>query len=113
MMKLPAQIIDGMGGAPSENYDKFRSYCFTAYTTLRKSANLILNLFALMTESTIPDIMFEKDKAVHKVKEKFCLEMTEEAAILHFQNLINDSVTATLPKFIDALHNLTQKYWRG
>lgn len=113
MMKLPIQIIDGMGGASSENYDKFRSLCFTAYTTLRKSANLILNLFALMSHSSIPDIMVERDNAaVFKVKEKFCLEMTEEEAIMHFQNLINDSVNAFLPMVIDRLHNLAQ-YWRA
>lgn len=113
MMKLPIQIIDGMGGASSENYDKFRSLCFTSYTTLRKSANLILNLFSLMSHSSIPDIMVERDNAaVFKVKEKFCLEMTEEEAIVHFQNLINDSVNAFLPMVIDRLHNLAQ-YWRA
>lgn len=112
MMKLPIQVIDGMGGAQSANYERFRSYCFTAFTSLRKNSNLILNLFALMTESSIPDIQFEKDKAVHKVKEKFCLEMTEAEAMLHFQNLINDSVNAFLPVVIDRLHSLAQ-YWRG
>ncbi|CAN6598522.1 phosphatidylinositol 3-kinase Vps34p [Trichomonascus vanleenenianus] len=112
MMKLPIQVIDGMGGAQSDNYDKFRSYCFTAFTSLRKNANLILNLFALMTESSIPDIMFEREKAVLKVKEKFCLEMTEAEAMVHFQNLINDSVNAFLPMVIDRLHNLAQ-YWRA
>jgi phosphatidylinositol 3-kinase len=112
MMKLPIQIIEGMGGASSENYENFLKYCFTAYTTLRKSANLILNLFALMTQSSIPDIMFERDKAVLKVKEKFCLEMSEEEAMAHFQNLINDSVNAFLPMVIDRLHNFAQ-YWRS
>lgn len=114
MMKLPIQIIDGMGGTGSENYDKFRSLCFTTYTTLRKSANLILNLFALMSHSSIPDIMVERDNAaaVFKVREKFYLEMTEEEAIVHFQNLINDSVNAFLPMVIDRLHNLAQ-YWRA
>lgn len=113
MMKLPIQIIDGMGGINSQNYSRFRSLCFTAYTTLRKSANLILNLFALMSHSTIPDIMVERDNAaVLKVKEKFCLDMTEEEAILHFQNLINDSVNAFLPVVIDRFHSLAQ-YWRA
>lgn len=112
-MKLPIQIIDGMGGINSQNYSKFRALCFTAYTTLRKSANLILNLFALMSHSTIPDIMVERDNAaVLKVKEKFCLDMTEEEAILHFQNLINDSVNAFLPVVIDRFHSLAQ-YWRA
>jgi phosphatidylinositol 3-kinase len=112
MMKLPIQIIDGMGGATSDNYEKFRNYCFTAYITLRKSANLIINLFALMTESSIPDIMIEREKAVQKVMEKFCLEMTDAEAMNHFNNLINGSVGSLIPVFIDRLHNFAQ-YWRA
>lgn len=112
MMKLPIQIVDGMGGANSENYTKFRSLCFTTFTTLRKSANLILNLFALMSHSTIPDIMSMSGTGTAKVEEKFCLEMSEEEAIVYFQNLINDSVNAFLPMVIDRLHNLAQ-YWRA
>lgn len=112
MIKLPIQLIDGMGDINSENYMRFRSYCFTAFTTLRKSANLILALFNLMTESTIPNILLEREQAVHKVEERFCLEMSEEEAILHFQNLINDSVNAFLPMVIDRLHSLAQ-YWRA
>ena len=114
MMKLPIQIIDGMGGVQHENYDRFRSLCFTTYTTLRKSADLILNLFTLMSHSTIPDIAMEGGLgAVWKVREKFGgVEMSEEEAIVHFQNLINESVNAFLPMVIDRLHNLAQ-YWRA
>jgi len=112
MIKLPIQLIDGMGGINSENYRQFRSYCFTAFTTLRKSANLILALFNLMTESTIPNIALERDQAVSKVEERFCLDLSDEEAILHFQNLINDSVNAFLPMVIDRLHSMAQ-YWRA
>ncbi|ODV74469.1 phosphatidylinositol 3-kinase VPS34 [Cyberlindnera jadinii NRRL Y-1542] len=112
LMKLPPQIIDAFGGADSPNYDKFRDYCFVAYTILRKNSNLILNLFELMRDSSIPDIKMEPDRAVYKVKEKFCLDMSEEEAIIHFQNLINDSVSALLPMVIDRLHSLAQ-YWRA
>lgn len=112
LMKLPIQIVEAMGGTQSVDYERFCNYCFTAYMTLRKNANLILNLFSLMTHSSIPDIAIEKDKAVLKVKEKFCLEMSEEEAIIHFRNLINDSVNAFLPMVIDRLHSLAQ-YWRN
>lgn len=112
LMKLPPQIIEAFGGANSLNYDKFRNYCFVAYSILRKNSNLILNLFELMRDSSIPDISIEPDRAVHKVKEKFCLDMSEEEAIIHFQNLINDSVNALLPIVIDRLHSMAQ-YWRA
>lgn len=112
LMKLPIQVIDGMGGMDHENYNIFKNYCFITYTTLRKNSNLILNLFQLMLDANIPDIKIDPKRAIEKVEEKFCLEMTEEEAILHFQNLINDSVNAFLPMVIDRLHSLAQ-YWRA
>lgn len=112
LMKLPIQVIDGMGGLNHENFDIFKSYCFITYTTLRKNSNLILNLFQLMLDANIPDIKIDPNRAIDKVQEKFCLEMSEEEAILHFQNLINDSVSAFLPVVIDRLHSLAQ-YWRA
>lgn len=112
LMKLPIQVIDGMGGLNHGNFSIFKSYCFITYTTLRKNSNLILSLFQLMSDANIPDIKIDPKRSVEKVQEKFCLEMTEEEAILHFQNLINDSVNAFLPVVIDRLHSLAQ-YWRA
>lgn len=112
LMKLPIQVIDGMGGLNHENFNIFKNYCFITYTTLRKNSNLILNLFQLMMDANIPDIQIDPKRAIEKVQEKFCLDMSEEEAILHFQSLINDSVNAFLPVVIDRLHSLAQ-YWRA
>ncbi|EDO17861.1 hypothetical protein Kpol_1043p51 [Vanderwaltozyma polyspora DSM 70294] len=112
LMKLPPQIIEAFGGTESSNYDKFRSYCFVAYSILRRNAGLILNLFELMKTSNIPDIRIDPEGSIQKVKERFNLDMSEEEATVHFQNLINDSVNALLPLVIDHLHNLAQ-YWRA
>lgn len=112
LMKLPIQMIDGMGGMTHENFNIFKNYCFITYTTLRRNSNLILNLFQLMLDALIPDIQIDPNRTVDKVQEKFALGMLEEEAILHFQNLIIDSVNAFLPMVIDALHLLAQ-YWRA
>ncbi|KAI5292533.1 Phosphatidylinositol (PI) 3-kinase [Ascosphaera acerosa] len=112
LMKLCTDMVEGMGGASSPNYMQFKQYCFTAYTTLRKSANLILNLFSLMVDANIPDIRLEPDKAVLKVQERFHLEMTEEEAIRHFDQLISDSVNAIFGVVIDRLHEFVQG-WRA
>ncbi|CZR63709.1 probable 1-phosphatidylinositol 3-kinase [Phialocephala subalpina] len=111
-MKLCKEMVDGMGGSSSEQYRQFKQYCFTAYTTLRKSSNLILNLFSLMQHANIPDIKLEPDKVVLKVKERFHLEMSEEEAIRHFDALIEDSSNAIFPVVIDRLHNVMQA-WRS
>lgn len=112
MMKLCKEMVEGMGGTTSPHYLQFKQYCFTAYTTLRKSANLILNLFSLMVDANIPDIRVEPDKAVLKVKERFNLEMTDEEAIRHFEQLIGDSVNAIFGVVIDYLHEFVQG-WRA
>jgi phosphatidylinositol 3-kinase len=109
-MKLCKEMVDGMGGSSSEQYRQFKQYCFTAYTALRKSSNLILNLFSLMVDANIPDIKLEPDKVVLKVKERFHLEMSEEDAIRHFERLIEDSSNAIFPVVIDRLHGFVQHF---
>lgn len=119
LMKLPIQIIEGMGGSDNINYKKFCQYCFITYITLRKNASLILNLVQLMINTSIPALCTsienseaEKMELLWKVEEKFMLDMNDEEAVLHFQNLIDSSVNAVLPVVIDRLHNLAQ-YWRS
>ena len=101
-----------MGGPSSPHYTQFKQYCFTAYTTLRKSSNLVLNLFGLMVDANIPDIKIEPDKVVLKVKDRFHLEMSEEEAIRHFDALIEDSSSAIFPVVIDRLHGFVQHFTR-
>lgn len=119
LMKLPIQIIEGMGGLNNDNYKSFCQLCFITYITLRKNASLILNLVQLMINTSIPALFTsiennesEKQELLWKVQEKFMLEMSDEEAVLHFQNLIDDSVNAVLPVVIDRLHSMAQ-YWRA
>ncbi|KAK4692253.1 hypothetical protein P7C71_g4917, partial [Lecanoromycetidae sp. Uapishka_2] len=107
-MKLCKEMVEGMGSSSSPHYAAFKSYCFTAYTTLRKSSNLILNLFSLMVDANIPDIKVEPGRVVEKVRERFHLEMTEEEALRHFEGLIVDSVGSIFPVVIDTIHNMMQ-----
>lgn len=51
----------------SQYYTRFKSYCCEAYNILRKSSNLILNLFHLMAGSNIPDIASDPEKGILKV----------------------------------------------
>lgn len=108
VMKLSKEMVECMGGVNSEHYQRFKQYCFLAYTALRKSSNLILNLFSLMVHANIPDIRLEPDKAVMKVRERFHLELSEEEAIVYFGNVIEDTLTAFAPVVIDKLHEWAQ-----
>ncbi|KAJ8508903.1 hypothetical protein ONZ45_g8861 [Pleurotus djamor] len=107
-VKVCKEMVDGMGGAQSPHYARFKNFCFTAFTILRKSANLILNLVALMVDANIPDI---KHRDVHEqIQEKFRLDLTEEEAMEHFEALLNE--TSYLTVVLDRIHDLAQ-YWRS
>ncbi|KAI0774997.1 atypical/PIKK/PI3K protein kinase [Trametes elegans] len=107
-VKICKEMVDAMGGVQSVHYTRFKSFCFTAFSILRKSANLILNLVTLMVDANIPHI---KQRDVHEqVLGKFCLEMTEEQAIEHFERLLNDISPFTA--VLDRMHDWAQ-YWRA
>lgn len=107
----------GGGGGGGSGYDhngylQFRQYCFLAFAALRKSSNLILNLFGLMTHANVPDIRAEPDKAVLKVRERFHLELSEEDATRHLDGVLEDSLSGIIPVVIDRLHDFVQA-WRN
>lgn len=107
-VKVCKEMVDGMGGAQSPHYARFKNFCFTAFTILRKSSNLILNLVTLMVDANIPDI---KHRDVHEqLQEKFRLDLTEEEAIKHFEVLLNE--TSYITVVLDRFHDLAQ-YWRS
>ena len=108
-MKISLEMVQAMGGMDGADFRKFRSYCFTVFNTLRKSANLILNLFSLMTDSNVQDIRDDPDKAVMKVQENFQLQKSDEEAIQYFREQINFSVSALFPQVFDTKW---AQYWR-
>ncbi|GAB1609342.1 phosphatidylinositol 3-kinase catalytic subunit type 3-like [Argonauta hians] len=110
-MKLSKEMVEAMGGTNSDHFHDFKKLCYTAFLHLRRSSNLILNLFSLMVDANIPDIALEPDKTVKKVQDKFALHLTDEEAVHYMQNLIDDSVSAIMPAFVEQLHKMAQ-YWR-
>jgi phosphatidylinositol 3-kinase len=109
-MKLCKEMVDVMGGAQGAMYHQFKSYSFIAFNSLRKSANLILNLFSLMVRAPLPDITVEPDKSVFKVQDRFQLYLSDEEAILYFQDLIHESVGAYFPVVVENIHRLAQYF---
>ncbi|KAJ1335959.1 phosphatidylinositol 3-kinase [Microdochium nivale] len=113
VVKLSKEMADAMGGSnpPSDAYLQFKEYCFLAFSALRKSSNLILNLFSLMVHANIPDIKYEPDKAVSKVRERFHLDLSEEDSIKHLDLIMENSLNGIMPVVIDRLHEIVQA-WR-
>jgi phosphatidylinositol 3-kinase len=108
-MKLSKEMVEAMGGTNSEHYHEFRKQCYTAFLHLRRHANVMLNLFSLMTDASVPDIALEPDKAVKKVEDNLKLNLTDEEAVQHLQNLLDISVTSMMPAIIERFHNIAQR----
>ncbi|UZJ53461.1 hypothetical protein CBS101457_002781 [Exobasidium rhododendri] len=105
-VKLSKEMVDAMGGTTSIHYIRFKKFCFTAFITLRKNSNLILNLINLMIDANVTDIRLEPDKAVLKVQEKFKLDLSDEEAIQFFDEMLNEPSYMTL--MFDRLHGAAQ-----
>ncbi|XP_011182926.1 phosphatidylinositol 3-kinase catalytic subunit type 3 [Zeugodacus cucurbitae] len=110
-MKLSKEMVEAMGGVSSDHHHEFRKQCYTAYLHLRRHANVMLNLFSLMVDASVPDIALEPDKAVKKVEENLQLGLTDEEAVQHLQALLDVSITAVMPALVEQIHKLAQ-YWR-
>uniref|UniRef100_A0A0N5AFY1 Phosphatidylinositol 3-kinase catalytic subunit type 3 n=1 Tax=Syphacia muris TaxID=451379 RepID=A0A0N5AFY1_9BILA len=108
LMKLTSDMINAMGGTQSPYYQEFRTLCLSAFSILRRQANLILNLFTLMLDADIPDIAIEKEKAVQKIEQRFQFELTEELADQQIQTIIDQSHADKLSKIVDFIHDFKQ-----
>uniref|UniRef100_A0A8C9DUB7 Phosphatidylinositol 3-kinase catalytic subunit type 3 n=1 Tax=Prolemur simus TaxID=1328070 RepID=A0A8C9DUB7_PROSS len=108
-MKLNKEMVEGMGGTQSEQYQEFRKQCYTAFLHLRRYSNLILNLFSLMVDANIPDIALEPDKTVKKVQDKFRLDLSDEEAVHYMQSLIDESVHALFAAVVEQIHKSARR----
>lgn len=110
-MKLSKEMVEAMGGVNSEYHHEFRKQCFSAFLHLRRHANVMLNLFSLMVDASVPDIALEPDKSVKKVEENLKLNLNDEEAVQHLQVLLDISITAVMPALVEQFHRFAQ-YWR-
>lgn len=113
-MKLCKEMVEGMGGAKSEGYTKFIELCCTAFNILRKSADLILNMFVLMSDAKIKDVDHNAADSLNnimKVQDKFKLELTDAEASKFMQSIISESEKALFPQITETIHRWAQ-YWR-
>lgn len=94
------------GTSPSQ-YGEFEQLCCRAYNGLRKHANLLITLFALMLPAAMPDLMVRGD--IVYLKEMLSLEMSEDEASDKFVKAIKQAL-GTLSRQVDNFfHNLKHK----
>ena len=107
-MKLNREMVEGMGGINDEWFRAFKNYAVEAYNILRRSGNLVLNLFHLMAGANIPDISADSEKVLLQLQEKLRLDLDDEAAVHFFQRLIQESMSALFPQLFEVTHRVAQ-----
>eukprot|EP00744_Colponema_vietnamica_P014813 GILI01020735.1.p1 GENE.GILI01020735.1~~GILI01020735.1.p1 ORF type:complete len:944 (-),score=225.07 GILI01020735.1:99-2801(-) len=130
-MKINKEMVLAIGGPQSEGYTAFKSYCCTAYNTLRKHSHLLLHLLVLMLDASIPDISgaatplakpgaggaadgsnFQDgtDPRVNllKVQDKLRVDLNDAEATQYIQNVIADSVGSVFTNLWDFVHIAAQ-----
>lgn len=104
--RFTKEMADAMGGTESENYAKFRTYCFQAYNLLRKSTPLILNLLELMAGAGIDELAQDTTATLEKIEKKMRPEFTNEEAEQFFNRLLEESLNAIAPRLMDFAHQI-------
>ena len=110
-MKLSREMVEAMGGSQSNQYKSFEQLCCQCFNILRKSSNLILNLFMLMLDSGVTDLRGDGEKILLKIQDKFRLDLSDEEAEAFFLQLIAESVSALFPQMMERIHGWAL-YWR-
>eukprot|EP00698_Gefionella_okellyi_P007774 TRINITY_DN1900_c0_g2_i3.p1 TRINITY_DN1900_c0_g2~~TRINITY_DN1900_c0_g2_i3.p1 ORF type:complete len:808 (-),score=125.23 TRINITY_DN1900_c0_g2_i3:70-2493(-) len=107
-MKIVKQMIEAMGNDESPYCYQFKQFACEAFNILRRSTNLIINLFVLMLDANIPDLAADPDKALLNLQQNFRLDLNDDLAVAYMQGLMTESVSAFFPKLIEKLHQAAQ-----
>ncbi|KAK3274652.1 hypothetical protein CYMTET_17174 [Cymbomonas tetramitiformis] len=93
-----------LGGPKSFAFIRFVSLCCNAYNSLRRHANLFINLFSLMVSTGIPELQSLED--IEYMREALSPGLTDEQASEKFTNLIHEALDTKLIQVNDAIHIL-------
>uniref|UniRef100_A0A3Q2KR82 Phosphatidylinositol 3-kinase catalytic subunit type 3 n=1 Tax=Equus caballus TaxID=9796 RepID=A0A3Q2KR82_HORSE len=105
-MKLNKEMVEGMGGTQSEQYQEFRKQCYTAFLHLRREAVLFP-----VAEMVPVWCKIASGSLGPKVQDKFRLDLSDEEAVHYMQSLIDESVHALFAAVVEQIHKFAQ-YWR-
>ena len=78
-------------------YRKFEQYCCDAYNIVRRHANHLIMLFALMISCGIPELQSHDD--IMWLREKLLVDSTDAEAAAHMREMIKKSLASTKTKF--------------
>ena len=113
-VRMPEDMVNGMGGRDSDNFAMFLSLTCAAYLTLRRSENVrhLLSLVRLMEDCSLPDVEQNQsiEAAILGIRERLRLDLSEDKAISFMEKLIEESCSSRMWIAVDAIHTLGKQF---
>jgi hypothetical protein len=91
-----------MGGKDAEPYKRFVATACRAYNIIRRHANLILSLFAMMLSTGIPELQTQDD--LEYLKDALLIGETEQEATKYFETLIKEALASRATRSNNFFH---------
>ncbi|KAF5400580.1 Phosphatidylinositol 3-kinase catalytic subunit type [Paragonimus heterotremus] len=107
-VRLTRSMIEAMGGANTSQFSEFWKITFTAFLVLRRHANLFLTLFSLVSNMDVRSTSRDQSSACEFLKERFCINQTEERAVNRLASRMTESIKAIVPDIMERIHVLLQ-----
>ncbi|KAF6777301.1 hypothetical protein AHF37_03592 [Paragonimus kellicotti] len=107
-VRLTRSMIEAMGGANTSQFSEFWKITFTAFLVLRRHANLFLTLFSLISNMDVRSTSRDQSSACEFLKERFCINQTEERAVNRLASRMTESIKAIVPDIMERIHVLLQ-----
>ncbi|ROT35940.1 phosphatidylinositol 3 [Sodiomyces alkalinus F11] len=108
--KLTHEYVDVLGGIGSEDYDDYKTLCKQAFQALRRSADSIIDLVAMMgRESKMPCFSAGVVQATHNLRQRFQLQLSADEAEQYVEtDLIGKSLGSYYTRLYDTFQYRTQ-----
>ncbi|XP_030842482.1 phosphatidylinositol 4,5-bisphosphate 3-kinase catalytic subunit beta isoform [Strongylocentrotus purpuratus] len=100
-------ITRGKGASTTTEFDSFRRCCEEAFMILRRRGNLLINLFAMMLSSGIPEL---SDETIKYLRDVLVLDRSEDDALRFFQGKFNEALKNSWKTSLDwMMHHIAHR----
>ncbi|CAI0649662.1 unnamed protein product [Colletotrichum noveboracense] len=108
--KLTQEYIEVLGGIGSDDYEDYKKLCKQAFQALRRSADNIIDLVAMMgRDSKMPCYSAGVAQATHNLRQRFQLQLSaDEAEQFVETDLIGKSLGSYYTRLYDTFQYRTQ-----
>jgi phosphatidylinositol 3-kinase len=113
-MRITDEMIKGLGGQESDNYDMFLSFTGAAFLTLRRhnSVHALLSHLRNMVHANLEDLSINQrpEEAILAMRGRFRLDLDDDDALAYIENVVKKSISSKMWRAVDVMHSLGKHF---